>query len=214
MVPLLGVLPGTGGLTRVVDKRGAQGDLADVFATKADGVRGKTAVAWKLVDRTVPRSRFAEAVAARRRSRRGVAAGGIGPHRGRPADAVAAHRTRRRLRLHPRRRGHRPHRTHGHPHRRRADRPRAAGRRGGTARRRRLLAARDDARTRRRHPALADQRERRGHLVLKTAGDADAVAEYDAFLARTPTTGSSTRSATSSSAPSSASTSPAGRSSP
>ncbi|NUU21859.1 MAG: benzoyl-CoA-dihydrodiol lyase, partial [Streptomycetaceae bacterium] len=45
-VPLLGVLPGTGGLTRVVDKRGVRKDLADVFATKADGVRGKTAVDW------------------------------------------------------------------------------------------------------------------------------------------------------------------------
>lgn len=64
-VPLLGVLPGTGGLTRVVDKRGVRKDLADVFATKADGVRGKTAVDWKLVDRTVPRSRFAEFVADR-----------------------------------------------------------------------------------------------------------------------------------------------------
>lgn len=64
-VPLLGVLPGTGGLTRVVDKRGVRKDLADVFATKADGVRGKTAVDWKLVDRAVPRSRFAQAVADR-----------------------------------------------------------------------------------------------------------------------------------------------------
>jgi benzoyl-CoA-dihydrodiol lyase len=61
-VPLLGVLPGTGGLTRVVDKRGVRRDLADVFATRADGVRGKTAAQWNLVDATVPRSKFAEAV--------------------------------------------------------------------------------------------------------------------------------------------------------
>jgi benzoyl-CoA-dihydrodiol lyase len=61
-VPLLGVLPGTGGLTRVVDKRLVRRDLADVFATKAEGVRGATAVAWGLVDESVPRGRFAEAV--------------------------------------------------------------------------------------------------------------------------------------------------------
>src|SRR5881396_1990779 len=58
-VPLLGVLPGTGGLTRVVDKRKVRRDLADVFATRSDGVRGKTAVAWGLVDEAVPRGRFA-----------------------------------------------------------------------------------------------------------------------------------------------------------
>ncbi|WP_219417731.1 2,3-epoxybenzoyl-CoA dihydrolase [Pseudonocardia nigra] len=52
-VPLLGVLPGTGGLTRVVDKRGVRRDLADVFATTAEGVRGERAVAWRLVDATV-----------------------------------------------------------------------------------------------------------------------------------------------------------------
>ncbi|MBA9002681.1 2,3-epoxybenzoyl-CoA dihydrolase [Thermomonospora cellulosilytica] len=61
-VPLLAVLPGTGGLTRVVDKRGVRKDLADVFATKSEGVRGATAVEWKLVDEAVPRSRFAETV--------------------------------------------------------------------------------------------------------------------------------------------------------
>ncbi|GAA3151605.1 enoyl-CoA hydratase-related protein [Nonomuraea salmonea] len=45
-VPLLGVLPGTGGLTRLTDKRGVRKDLADVFATRSEGVRGATAVAW------------------------------------------------------------------------------------------------------------------------------------------------------------------------
>jgi benzoyl-CoA-dihydrodiol lyase len=49
-VPLLGVLPGTGGLTRVVDKRGVRRDLADVFATTAEGIRGRRAVDWRLVD--------------------------------------------------------------------------------------------------------------------------------------------------------------------
>ncbi len=64
-VPLLGVLPGTGGLTRVVDKRFVRKDLADVFATKTEGIRGATAVQWHLVDEAVPLSRFADAVHAR-----------------------------------------------------------------------------------------------------------------------------------------------------
>jgi benzoyl-CoA-dihydrodiol lyase len=66
-VPLLGVLPGTGGLTRVVDKRRVRKDLADVFATRSDGVKGKTAVDWRLVDELVPRQGFRDAVAKRAR---------------------------------------------------------------------------------------------------------------------------------------------------
>jgi benzoyl-CoA-dihydrodiol lyase len=61
-VPLLGVLPGTGGLTRVVDKRKVRRDLADVFATLAEGIKGKRAVEWRLVDGVFPRSRFQDAV--------------------------------------------------------------------------------------------------------------------------------------------------------
>src|SRR6185295_8033444 len=64
-VPLLGVLPGTGGLTRVVDKRRVRRDHADVFCTVSEGVRGERAVEWKLVDRAVPRSKFAAAIAER-----------------------------------------------------------------------------------------------------------------------------------------------------
>jgi benzoyl-CoA-dihydrodiol lyase len=67
-VPLLAVLPGTGGLTRVVDKRGVRRDLADVFATRAEGVRGQTARAWRLVDVVAPPSRFAETVQERARA--------------------------------------------------------------------------------------------------------------------------------------------------
>ena len=59
--PLLGVLPGTGGLTRVVDKRKVRRDLADAFCTLAEGVRGKRAVEWGLVDETAPRAKFEEA---------------------------------------------------------------------------------------------------------------------------------------------------------
>jgi benzoyl-CoA-dihydrodiol lyase len=62
--PLLGVLPGTGGLTRVVDKRKVRRDLADVFATVAEGVKGRRAVAWRLVDAVYPTSQFRERVAA------------------------------------------------------------------------------------------------------------------------------------------------------
>lgn len=57
-VPLLGVLPGTGGLTRVVDKRGVRRDVADLFCTNADGVRAERAKAWKLVDAIAPPSEF------------------------------------------------------------------------------------------------------------------------------------------------------------
>src|SRR4029077_20915854 len=61
-VPLLGVLPGTGGLTRLVDKRKVRRDLADMFCTVAEGVKGKRAVAWNLVDEVATKSRFEEAV--------------------------------------------------------------------------------------------------------------------------------------------------------
>jgi benzoyl-CoA-dihydrodiol lyase len=63
--PLLAVLPGTGGLTRVVDKRRVRRDLADVFGTLAEGVKGKRAVEWRLVDAVYPPTKFKEAVARR-----------------------------------------------------------------------------------------------------------------------------------------------------
>jgi benzoyl-CoA-dihydrodiol lyase len=65
--PLLGVLPGTGGLTRVVDKRKVRRDLADFFGTVAEGVKGKRAVAWRLVDAVYPTSQFKQRVATRAR---------------------------------------------------------------------------------------------------------------------------------------------------
>jgi benzoyl-CoA-dihydrodiol lyase len=66
-LPLLGVLPGTGGLTRVVDKRHVRRDLADYFATKSEGIGGKKAVQWKLVDEIVPRVRWDDIVSERAR---------------------------------------------------------------------------------------------------------------------------------------------------
>jgi len=61
-VPLLGVLPGTGGLTRVTDKRKVRRDIADYFCTLAEGVRGKRAVDWRLIDATYKLSQFDEKV--------------------------------------------------------------------------------------------------------------------------------------------------------
>src|SRR5262245_17174245 len=65
--PLLGVLPGTGGLTRLVDKRRVRRDRADIFSTLVEGVKGKRAVEWGLVDRVYPTSQFKEGVQARAR---------------------------------------------------------------------------------------------------------------------------------------------------
>jgi benzoyl-CoA-dihydrodiol lyase len=64
-VPLLAVLPGTGGLTRVVDKRKVRRDHADFFCTTEEGIKGRRAVQWRLVDETVPNSRLEAKVAAR-----------------------------------------------------------------------------------------------------------------------------------------------------
>ena len=64
-VPLLGVLPGTGGLTRLTDKRHVRRDRADVFATKAEGIIGAEALHWRLVDELAPPSKFTEALRVR-----------------------------------------------------------------------------------------------------------------------------------------------------
>ncbi len=64
-VPLLGVLPGTGGLTRVTDKRKVRHDLADIFCTSVEGVRGQKAVDWRLVDEVAKPAVFGERVKAR-----------------------------------------------------------------------------------------------------------------------------------------------------
>ena len=78
-LPLLGVLPGTGGLTRVVDKRHVRRDLADYFSTRPEGVTGKKAAAWRLVDEVVPRTAWDQTVTARARERAAASQ--------RPADA-------------------------------------------------------------------------------------------------------------------------------
>ena len=80
--PLLAVLPGTGGLTRLTDKRKVRRDRADVFCSVEEGVRGTKAVEWRLVDEVVPNSKWKESVAARakelaKRSDRPAGAKGI-----------------------------------------------------------------------------------------------------------------------------------------
>ena len=77
--PLLAVLPGTGGLTRITDKRKVRRDLADVFCTLEEGVRGKKAVDWRLVDEVVPKSAWHERVLARAHA---MAAGSDRPNTG------------------------------------------------------------------------------------------------------------------------------------
>ena len=79
-VPLLGVLPGTGGLTRLTDKRGVRRDLADVFATTAEGIRGQRAVDWRLVDQISRPTDFQ--AAARRLAEDAIAAAGARPATG------------------------------------------------------------------------------------------------------------------------------------
>ena len=64
-IPLLGVLPGTGGLTRLIDKRNVRRDIADLFCTNADGIRGKKALEWNLVDYIEPPSKFSSLIQTR-----------------------------------------------------------------------------------------------------------------------------------------------------
>ncbi len=194
-VPLLAVLPGTGGLTRVVDKRHVRRDLADVFATRTEGVKGQQAVDWGLVDAVAPRSAA---------STRWSASGPLPAPRVRPADrrrpastlpASALDRDRRRR--HPldhvdvdidRDLGA-AHITVRAPDRR--SRPSADELR----RRRRLGAGRaprelDDAilHLRFNEPEI-------GTWVLHTVGDTGAVLAAEDVLRATPTTGWSARSA-------------------
>src|SRR3974390_1606050 len=78
-LPLLAVLPGTGGLTRVTDKRKVRRDHADVFCTTEEGIKGKRAVDWRLVDEIVPNTRLEDAVVQRAKEFAGMS--------DRPADA-------------------------------------------------------------------------------------------------------------------------------
>ena len=87
-VPLLGVLPGTGGLTRLVDKRKVRRDRADVFSTLAEGLKGKRAKEWGLIDDYFPTSKFQESIDARVREVAGVMQTVRGPRPGSPAGVL------------------------------------------------------------------------------------------------------------------------------
>ena len=90
-LPLLAVLPGTGGLTRVTDKRKVRRDHADVFCTTEEGVKGKRAVEWRLVDEVVPDSKFEETVAERAQGiRRQVRSAGRTPRASRSRRSSAS----------------------------------------------------------------------------------------------------------------------------
>ena len=89
-VPLLGVLPGTGGLTRVTDKRRVRHDLADIFCTTAEGVRGQKAKDWRLVDEVVKPQQFAARVQERALE---LAAASDRPATGKPVALVPLQRT-------------------------------------------------------------------------------------------------------------------------
>ena len=166
-LPLLGVLPGTGGLTRVSDKRHVRRDLADYFSTKSEGVGGKKAVQWRLVDEAVPRPRWDDTVAER--------AAELAGRSSRPQDATGVEltpldqdRSRRRHQVRPRRGQARPRRRPSrHIGKRPAKRPAREHRRGAQ---RGLLAAGGDPRARRSHPGPAHQRARARHLGVPYRG--------------------------------------------
>ena len=169
-VPLLGVLPGTGGLTRVVDKRKVRRDLADMFCTNPDGVKGERAKEWGLVDDIAVPAKFPDAGAL------ACAGAGGGLHRVRP--------TPRACKLNPLARtvddngyhykyvdvafdrGARTATLTVHAPQRRA----AENRGADSCRRRPMVAAGDGARTRRRHPDVARQRTRTWPAAAEDCG--------------------------------------------
>lgn len=90
-VPLLGVLPGTGGLTRLTDKRKVRHDLADIFCTTSEGVRGQKAKDWKLVDEVAKPAQFADTV---RRRAQALAEGSTRPAAASGVKLTPLHRTK------------------------------------------------------------------------------------------------------------------------
>ena len=158
--PLLAVLPGTGGLTRVTDKRKVRRDRADVFCSIEEGIRGTKAVEWRLVDEVVPNSKWKETVAARAKE--------IAARSDRPKDAKGITLTPLERKIE----GDRVSYSHvdveiDRPrglvdrHRARAVANCAGIGRSRACARRQILAADRGARTGRRHPASA--RQRGGH---------------------------------------------------
>ena len=181
--PLLAVLPGTGGLTRVTDKRKVRRDRADVFCSIEEGVRGNKAVDWRLIDETVPNSKWKDVVAPRARE--------IAERSDRPKDAKGIALTPLERKIDADRVAY----SHVEVE---IDRTRGLAtvtvrgpsrRSAGVARRRacawrQVLAAGHGARTRGRHPPSARNEAAIGVVLFRTEGDAQAVLEHDAFLAK------------------------------
>ena len=168
-LPLLAVLPGTGGLTRLVDKRLVRRDHADFFCTTAEGVRGKRARDWRLVDKLIPPSKLADET---KKIAEDVAAR-VEPAEGRQGHRPARRRARDRGRHDPLRLPH--HRDRPRAPRREVPRKGSGRRAAGRCRCRprpgcRLLAAGAGARARRRHDASAAQRDRDRHLGAAEPG--------------------------------------------
>ena len=156
-LPLLAVLPGTGGLTRVTDKRKVRRDLADAFCTVEEGVRGTRAVKWRLVDQSVPNSKFEQGIkdAAKKLAATVGPAGRRQRHR---AGAAGAQDRRRRGHLFQREGRNRPRHAacrHHHPG---AHLTAAGFGRGYAGAGRAILAVAARARAGRCHPASAPQR--------------------------------------------------------
>ena len=112
-VPLLAVLPGTGGLTRVIDKRKVRRDHADYFCTIEEGIKGKRAVAWRLVDEIVPNSKL-EAKVAERAKEFAAASKRNGTGKGIALTPLTRSDRRQRHPLWPGQRRYRSRRTHRH----------------------------------------------------------------------------------------------------
>ena len=172
-VPLLGVLPGTGGLTRVTDKRKVRHDLADIFCTSQEGVRGQKAVDWRLVDAVAKPAAFAAKVQERALQ---LAEQSDRPANGKGVtlDAAAAHDRSRCIALFERHGRDRPRQTRGHLHCEGAD---ACGRRPHRRDRSSrciVVPVGAGARTRGRDSVDAHQRARHRHLADQTEGDAVA----------------------------------------
>ena len=182
--PLLAVLPGTGGLTRVTDKRKVRRDRADVFCSIEEGIRGTKAVEWRLVDEVVPNSKWKETVAARAKE--------IAARSDRPKDAKGIALTPLERKIE----GDRVSYSHvdveidrarglGHRHRARAVARRAGLGRSRARARRQVLAAHRGARTGRRHPASARQRSRRSaSCCCAPTATRMAVLDHDDFLSQ------------------------------
>ena len=156
-VPLLGVLPGTGGLTRVVDKRKVRRDLADMFCTNPDGVKGERAKEWGLVDDIAVPAKFPEVVRGRAEE---LVADSTRPAsaQGHQANPAASHHRRRRLSLSACRRDLRSQCANRNADGACARRQSADDRRGDSRRRRSMVAAGDGSRAGRCHPDAARQR--------------------------------------------------------